>query len=116
MLSLRSYTSPLAIVNVTCENSIPTPMEKIRAGYGSLVSRLEPLEQWCWVKPESRPHEGKGEYVAPRALCVMEAPASAVPALIPLARCAGMTETPTTSTGRHCPLLPPSTLSANVQP
>jgi phage gp29-like protein len=60
-------------------------VEKIRAGYGSLVSRLEPVEQWFWVKPdrrgdwrlnpESRPHEAKGEYVQPSTLCVMEAPA-----------------------------------------
>jgi phage gp29-like protein len=60
-------------------------LEKVRAGYGPLVSRLDPIEQWYWLKPdrhgdwrlnsESRSHESKGEHVPPESLCVLESPA-----------------------------------------
>ncbi len=59
-------------------------VQKIRAGYGTLVSKLDPVEQWYWVRnergdwrlnPETKQNEPKGEVVDPREFCVMEAPA-----------------------------------------
>jgi phage gp29-like protein len=60
-------------------------LEKIGAGYGNLVSRLDPVPQWHWVRdgrdgrwafnPESRSHEPRGEVVPRTDLCVLEAPA-----------------------------------------
>jgi phage gp29-like protein len=57
-------------------------VEKVYTGYGNLVSRLEPVEQWFWVRPvpqsawrfnsESRPHESAGQIVDRRHFCVME--------------------------------------------
>jgi phage gp29-like protein len=60
-------------------------LEKIDAGYGGLVSRLDPVPQWHWVRdgangrwrfnPESKSHESRGEIVSRHDLCVMEAQA-----------------------------------------
>ncbi len=58
-------------------------VEKVYTGYGNLMSRLEPIEQWFWIRkdrycdwrfnPESRSHEPTGEAVNRADLCVMEA-------------------------------------------
>lgn len=60
-------------------------MEKTGTGYGNLVSRLEPIPQWFWVRdgmsgrwrfnPESRSSENRGELVPRDDFCVLETPA-----------------------------------------
>jgi hypothetical protein len=60
-------------------------LEKIGTGYANLVSRLEPIPQWFWVRegtggrwrfnPESKSHEARGELVPRDAYCVLESPA-----------------------------------------
>lgn len=59
--------------------------EKIFSGYGNLISRLEPIEQWYWSRTsklgpwqfnaEARSDCRKGEPVARRTYCLLEAPA-----------------------------------------
>ena len=60
-------------------------LEKLTSARDGLVYRLEPVEQWYWMRPgrsgpwrlnpESRSHEAKGEPVERERLCVFEAPA-----------------------------------------
>ncbi len=56
-------------------------VEKVYTGYGNLVSRLEPIEQWYWIRkdrygdwrfnPENRSHEPHGEAVNRADLCAI---------------------------------------------
>ncbi len=60
-------------------------LEKIGTGYANLVSRLEPIPQWFWVRegtygrwrfnPESKSCEPRGEIVLRDDLCILESPA-----------------------------------------
>ena len=57
-------------------------VEKVYTGYGNLVSRLEPVEQWFWIKKgmfgdwrfnaESRSQESQGVAIDRRNFCIME--------------------------------------------
>lgn len=59
-------------------------LEKIKTGYGNLVSRLDPVPQWYWVRDgqngrwrfnaESKSQEARGDVVPRTDLCVLEAP------------------------------------------
>ena len=60
-------------------------LEKVGTGYANLVSKLEPIPQWFWVRdgaagrwrfnPESKSNESRGEIVPRSDLCVLESPA-----------------------------------------
>ncbi|MFH0880952.1 MAG: DUF935 family protein [Lentisphaerota bacterium] len=57
-------------------------MEKVYTGYGNLVARLEPIEQWFWIRkgfmgdwrfnPDSKSQDSKGEPIDPKDFCMME--------------------------------------------
>ncbi len=60
-------------------------LEKIGTGYGTLVSRLEPIPQWFWVRDgmdgrwrfnqDSRSTEARGEIVGTEDFCILESSA-----------------------------------------
>lgn len=60
-------------------------LEKIATGYGGLVERLEPIQQWFWVREgmsgrwrfnqESKSHEPRGEMILRDDFCILESPA-----------------------------------------
>ena len=60
-------------------------LEKIYAEQNSLVTHLQPIEQWFWIKkgmfgdwrfnPDSRSQESEGQIVSRQNFCIMESPA-----------------------------------------
>ncbi len=60
-------------------------LEKIGTGYANLVSRLEPIPQWFWIREgmngrwlfnqESRSNESRGEVVGTEDFCILESSA-----------------------------------------